>query len=409
MAIQIHKKYAPLYTRKPKTRYYVITGGRASGKSFAVTDATAQYLTLPKQVILFTRYTMTSARLSIIPEFEEKLWLRGDEYAQQFVIDATQITIPATKSKCIFSGIKTSSGTQTARLKGIKNLSTWVFDEAEEMVDYEEFQVINETIRAKNADNRVIIVMNPSHKEHFVYKEFVKTQREDTTFIHTTYLDNVHNLSESYLAEIERTKQLNPKRYRHIFLGEWLDEAEGVLWNNEIIELCRVYNKPKLKAIVVAIDPAITANENSDETGIVVCGIDHNGVGYVLDDVSGKYSPGEWAKTAKLAADKWGADKYVAEKNQGGDMVKHIIRQNDQTRKIKMVTATKGKLLRAEPIYSLYEQGKVKHLGNFAQLEKQMLYYTPKSKISPDRLDAMVWGMTDLLIHAKKHIHVLTS
>jgi predicted phage terminase large subunit-like protein len=155
---------------------------------------------------------------------------------------------------------------------------------------------------------------------------------------------------------------------------------------------------PELTRIVVAIDPAATANMESDETGIIVCGKDKSGYGYVLEDLSGKYSPSQWCSIAVKARERWNADCIVAEKNQGGDMVESVIRSAGERQRIKLVTATKGKYIRAEPIYSLYEQGKIFHIGQFPLLESQMITFDPDKGKSPDRVDALVWGMTELML-----------
>jgi len=169
-----------------------------------------------------------------------------------------------------------------------------------------------------------------------------------------------------------------------------------------IIDRNRVINLPKMKRTVVAIDPAVTANADSDETGIVVCGIDKNNVGYVLADYSGRFSPSKWAQEALKAKNAWNADYYVAEVNQGGDMVENIIKQRDHSAFVKSVRAKKGKYLRAEPIYGLYEEGKINHFGKHDLLESQMTTFNPTDpKSSPDRLDALVWGFTDLMLNRK--------
>jgi phage terminase large subunit-like protein len=157
---------------------------------------------------------------------------------------------------------------------------------------------------------------------------------------------------------------------------------------------------------VVAIDPATTALMGSDETGIIVCGKDANGKGYVLEDLSGKYSPTEWATVALQAFKNWNADCVVAEKNQGGDMVENVLRSKNTTARIKLVTATKGKFVRAEPIYSLYEQHKIFHVGSFPLLENQMVTFEPDKGKSPDRVDAMVWGFTELMLTSQDFWHV---
>src|SRR5699024_8192896 len=143
----------------------------------------------------------------------------------------------------------------------------------------------------------------------------------------------------------------------------------------------------------------ISNTSTSDETGITVTGIDGSNNGYVLADESGKYSPDGWATIAVNLAEKWKADCIVAEKNQGGDMVQSVIRAKNNKVRIKLVTATKGKYVRAEPIYSLYEQGKVFHVGYLPKLEAQMCIFTSDLKNSPDRVDSLVWGLTELMLN----------
>jgi predicted phage terminase large subunit-like protein len=155
---------------------------------------------------------------------------------------------------------------------------------------------------------------------------------------------------------------------------------------------------PEMQRIVVAIDPAVTANMESDETGIIVCGKDKAGYGYVLEDLSGKFTPNQWAGIANQAAKNWNADCIVAEKNQGGLMVESVLRSTGTQTRIKLVNATQGKYIRAEPIYSLYEQGKIYHIGQFPLLESQMITFDPEKGKSPDRVDALVWGLTELML-----------
>lgn len=202
------------------SRYTIVTGGRGSAKSFHVSVFLLMLTYQKDEVMLFTRYTMTSARKSIIPEFQEKIILMGVEDA--FIIRETEIVNKYTGSKIIFSGIKTSSGNQTANLKSITGLTCWVLDEAEEMVNEEEFNRIDESIRKQGKHNRVLIVMNPCEKTHFIYKRFFQSgNAEDTTYIHTTYLDNLKNLADGFIRLAERTKEENPEKYNRSFLGEW--------------------------------------------------------------------------------------------------------------------------------------------------------------------------------------------
>ncbi len=397
--IRIIDKYKPLFIEQPKGRYYLITGGRGSGKSWTLSLFLLNLTYEDGHVILFTRWTLTSAFISIIPEFIDKIELMNK--AEDFEITQSEIINKATGSKILFRGIKTSQGTATANLKSIAGVTTWVLDEAEEQQDEETFDRIDLSIRAKNKPNRIILVMNPSFKSHWIHGRFVKNPSENCTYIHTTYLDNLQNLSQSFIDQANRVKQENLNRYNHLFLGHWLEDAEGMLWNRQIIERLRIANAPQLERIVVSVDPAASANLDSDETGIVVAGKDARGNGYVLEDLSGKYSPSQWAAVAVKAFERWNADCIVAEKNMGGDMVESVLRSQNATARIKLVNATKGKYVRAEPIYSLYEQNKIYHIGQFPILENQMITFDPDKGKSPDRVDAMVWAFTELLLSSK--------
>jgi phage terminase large subunit len=190
-------------------------------------------------VILFTRYTLVSAAISIIPEFIEKIELMQME--DQFVVTKDEIINILTGSKIIFKGIKTSSGTQTANLKSLQGVTTWVLDEAEELTDEDTFDKIDLSIRHKTKQNRVILILNPTTKEHFIYDKFFESKgiqqgttliKDDTTYIHTTYLDNIENLSESFLKQVEYIKERRPEKYKHTIMGGWLDKAEGVIFTN---------------------------------------------------------------------------------------------------------------------------------------------------------------------------------
>jgi phage terminase large subunit len=223
--IELLDTYGPLFDTEPDTRYFVITGGRGSGKSWSVALSLLNQTDNFNEVILFTRWTLTSAFISIIPEFIEKIELMKRE--NDFEITQNEITNRITGSRILFRGIKTSQGTATANLKSIAGVTTWVLDEAEELVDQDVFDRINLSIRSKLRPNKVILVMNPSYRSHWIYQTFIKTPRTDTTYIHTTYHDNIENLSDSFIQQAEDTRKSNELRYRHLFLGEWLDDAKG--------------------------------------------------------------------------------------------------------------------------------------------------------------------------------------
>lgn len=235
--ITLNNKYKPLF--KNDTRYFIITGGRGSSKSFGVGTFTNLLSFEQGHKILFTRQTMTSAHLSIIPEFQEKIDLM--ELNDAFEVNKTEIVNKISKSEIIFRGIKTSSGDQTANLKSLQGITTWILDEAEELTDEMQFDKINLSIRQKGKQNRVILILNPATKEHWIYKRFFEDRgiqeafngiKDDVTYIHTTYLDNINNLDESFLNEVKRIEQTNPQKYKHQILGGWLNKAEGVIFSN---------------------------------------------------------------------------------------------------------------------------------------------------------------------------------
>ena len=399
--MNLNKVYQPLFINPPTTRYFLLTGGRGSAKSFHVSTFLLNLTYEKGHTILFTRYTMIAAHISIIPEFLEKIDILNKH--ADFEITKTDITNKATGSKILFRGIKTSSGNQTANLKSIQGVTTWVLDEAEELTEENTFNTIDLSIRHKSLPNRVIMVMNPSHRTHFIYKRWFEGGRQpDTTYIHTSYRDNIDNLSQSFIDQAAKTKAINEERYNHLFLGHWVDSVEGLLWNRALLDRLRIDTRPQLTRVVVAIDPASTANKNSDETGIVVVGRDAQGHGYVLEDKSGRWTPAEWGLLATQAAKAWGADCIVAETNQGGDMVQSVIRNIDSTVRYKGVHATKGKYTRAEPIYNLYELGRVYHVGQHPILELQMCTFNPNEGESPDRVDALVWGLTEVMLEQKQ-------
>jgi len=210
--------------------------------------------------------------------------------------------------------------------------------------------------------------------------------------------DQNYFLSPTYVETLKR--KLTDRMFRQECLAEILDDNLYAMWKMSDIEAARVYECPELKRIVVAVDPAVTSNEDSDETGIIVCGIDHDGHGYVLEDCTmTSATPDQWAKRAVEAYYKWGASRIVAEVNQGGDMVETVIRNVDRKiPPVKKVRATKGKELRAEPIAAFYERREVHHVGRFELLERQQTEWNPTAKgDSPDRIDALVWGLTELM------------
>lgn len=215
--------------------------------------------------------------------------------------------------------------------------------------------------------------------------------------------DNASNLAAPFLKQIEE-RYGGTRLGRQELEGEVLDDMPGALWNREIIDSARKPKAPELDRIVVAVDPAVTSGEEADETGIVAVGVsrdeDGNERGYVLADRSMRGSPDEWAAAAVALYHELDADRIVAEKNQGGEMVTAVLKAKDRNVPVTLVHASRGKIVRAEPISALYEQGRVHHVGRFDKLEDQMCLFTRDADRSPgnspDRVDALVWGLSAL-------------
>lgn len=288
--IKTHECYYPLYN---DTEHFIIivTGGRGSGKSFSV-GTFLERLTFEKNKlpdgtsithnILSTRYTMTSASISVIPEFMEKV--DADGTAQYFHATKTDVTNLLTGAKVMFRGIKTSSGNQTAKLKSIQGITTFVCDEAEEWTSEEEFEKIMFSIRQQGIQNRIIVIMNPTDSNHFIYQKYIKDTHKIVEYdgvpvqisthpsvlhIHTSYLDNIEHLSDTFVKEAQAMKEKDPERYAHIFMGQWSDVAEGAVFKkwgivDEFPTNCR--------RVALGIDWGFT----HDPTACVRCGVIDN-------------------------------------------------------------------------------------------------------------------------------------
>ena len=220
--------------------------------------------------------------------------------------------------------------------------------------------------------------------------------RDDVVVTSGNTFENEANLAESAL-EMMKSRYEGTALGRQELYAEILDDVEGALWTQKMIEETRLQEDERaLTNIIVAIDPAVTANDNSDETGIVVVGKDSNNEYYVLEDLSGKHSADKWGKIAIRAYYEWEADRIVAEVNNGGDLVERLLRNIDNNVPYRSVRASRGKMVRAEPVAALYEQKRVHHVGVFEELETQMCTYIGQTNPSPDRLDALVWGLSEL-------------
>ncbi len=251
-------------------------------------------------------------------------------------------------------------------------------------------------------DPRVCVTTTPRNVG--VLKELL--ERDSTVVTSAPTEANAANLAQGFLEEV-RARYAGTRLGRQELDGVLLDEAEDALWTPRLIEAGRVTEAPALDRIVVAIDPPVTGHGGSDACGIVVAGAMTRGPVqdwqvWVLEDASVEgASPAQWAEAAIRAMDRWGADRLVAEVNQGGDLVEQVIRQVDPLVSLRKVHASRGKVVRAEPVAALYEQGRVHHLRGLGKLEDQMCAMTARGyegRGSPDRVDALVWALTDLIV-----------
>lgn len=250
---------------------------------------------------------------------------------------------------------------------------------------------------------------NPPNKGHWTYKLFIQKKDPETgellkdagnfASLQMNPRDNVENLPPEYL----KTLASLPARMRVRFLeGEFADVAEGALWSLETIERWRQLETPDMQRIVVAVDPSGSGDEDNaanDEIGIVVAGLGTDGNAYVLEDLTLKAGPKAWGTVATTAFDRHDADLIVAETNYGGEMVKFVVQTAKPRVPFKKVTATRGKVVRAEPISALHESGKIRFAGNFPELEDELCSFTTNGYMgtsSPNRADAMIWAMSEL-------------
>jgi len=292
------------------------------------------------------------------------------------------------------------SADELERLRGPQHDATWC-DELGSWRYPEAWDMLMFGLRL-GTDPRVVVTTTPRPTK------LIRALIADPTTVVTrgsTY-ENRANLAPPFLDQIIR-KYEGTRLGRQELEAELLDDVPGALWTRSIIEAARALTAPSLIRVVVAIDPAATSTADADETGIIVAGKDGQGQGWVLADASGRYQPTEWAKTAIAAYRAHRADRVVAEVNHGGEMVEATLRAIDPNVSFAAVRASRGKVTRAEPVSALYEQGRVHHLGTFPQLEDQMCGFVPaghgdvdrrSAGHSPDRVDALVWALTNLLL-----------
>jgi hypothetical protein len=390
-------------------RFNLIFGGSRSGKTFeTVGTIIERALFSPNSRHLIVRQEGTAAKRALVkgtvPEVIALRWpglaIKWNElYGYYELPNGSQIWI---------GGLNDDKALE--KILGNEYASIYINEASE--VRYSAFTLLRsrlaqvvDTIDGDRLSQRFYVDLNPTTQAHWTHKLWIQGKDpetdlpiDDTQYGHIVVnpMDNEANLSPEYLKDLQ---SLPPHARKRFWDGQYQSDAPDAIWRREIIR----YGTPPadLARVVVAIDPATTADAGSDETGIVCAAADAGRNGWTLADDSGRYKPMEWARRAIGLYDQFDADCIVAEANQGGEMVVQTIRSIRPTIPIKTVNATRGKIVRAEPVASLYEQGKIFHAEPFPALEDQMCAWTvgldrKKSGFSPDRVDALVWAFTDL-------------
>ncbi len=378
-------------------RYKVLRGGRGSGKSWAAARTLLILAAQEKTRVLCCRELQNSISDSVLRLLADQISAMGlDSF---FDVQRDRI-IGKNGSEFFFAGLRNDP----QRVKSTEGVDVCWIEEAQS-VSQESLDILLPTIRKPGS--QVWFVFNPRYEEDAVYQMFcVKEPPPGSKVVEMNYVDNPF-FPEVLLPQVEHMRVTNPLLYESVWLGKCVPSLSTALWSWDDIDKNRlpVGTSVDFARVVVSVDPAVTANKKSDETGIVVCA---SGRGnprhyYTLADLSGRLSPEAWATRALQAMDTFEADAIVYETNQGGDMVAETLRgvcrtQGRAVPRLVPVRATRGKAVRAEPIAALYSQGVVHHIGAQPELERQLLRFDPNNpnQKSPDRMDALVWGLTEL-------------
>ena len=290
------------------------------------------------------------------------------------------------------SRIKGFSAEKPDRLRGPQHHGAW----CDELAAWEYPETWDQLQFGLRLGEHPQCVITTTPRPTKIIKDLIKDE-ENIVTRGSTY-ENAENLAQSTLATLQ-IKYADTRLGRQELFGEVLDDNPGALWNRANLEATRIKASevPVLVRVVVGVDPAVTNNEDSDSTGIVVAGMSNDGQYYVLADDTLKASPQAWAEQAISSFEQHKADRIIAEVNNGGDLVVHLLQQVKNTVPVKKVTASRGKAVRAEPIAALFEQGRAHLVGYYPELEDQLCEWEPGTNMSsPDRMDAMVWALTEL-------------
>lgn len=385
---------------------FLLYGGSRSGKSFIVIYAILVIASkFPGSRHLICRFRFNAVKRTIwMDTLKKVLKVCFPDLRVKWNNEDYFITLP-NGSEIWVGGLDDKE--RTEKILGMEFLTVFLNEASQ--ISYEAYTTLLTRLaqRIEGAKNLLFVDENPPSKKHWTYKIFVEKLEPETRtaltdpakfeHIKMNPADNLENISVEYLQTLEEM----PERKKRRFLrGDFGDDTEGALWDEETLNKYRFLAAPVLRRIVISIDPAVTATDESDETGIIVEGVSASNELFVLEDLSGTYTPTQWANIAVQAYHRWKADRIVGEANNGGDLIETVIRTVPNGRNVayRKVHATKGKYTRAEPVAALYEQGKAHHVGLLEELELEMTSWEgKKGDASPNRIDALVWGAAELM------------
>ena len=398
MPITLNKKYKLLWTTSAFIT--IVTGGRGSGKSFAVGDFIENLSFQQGHKILFTRYALYTASDSIIPEFEEKIGI--EDHTDHFYTTKTDVINKRSGVEILFRGIKTASGNQTAKLKSIQGLSTFVLEEAEELDKEDTFNTIMQSVRQKGIQNRIILVLNPKSKEHWIYKRFFETpdvdpkfngEKDGVCYIHTSYLENLDNLSQEFIDEAERCKRVTPELYRYDYLGEWVLSIEGAYMPYGNLRRYKELNDEGVNLLFG--DPA---DEGTDHHAAIIGRLVGNNF-YVTDAIFNMVDLNANEVVYKQKIEYHNIDKYYIETNSFGKyFYRNIKDQNPGVASFGFISKA-NKMGRIQAQYGWMREfihWPEQPNDELFQFIKQMCQVTSESKDKDDAIDATA-GITFMI------------
>ncbi len=397
-------------------RHILLRGGSRSGKTFVLIRAVViRALKAAGSRHGIFRHRLTALRASVLRDtFPKVMQLCFPQVSWKLERQENIVTFP-NGSTIFFGGLDDEQ--RTEKILGLE-FSTVYLNEASQISYGARNMLLTRLAQKSGLVNREYIDANPPSVGHWLYALFEMGIEPksgepiaDRSLYDTMILNphsNKDNLGEEYIAALEALPERERRRFLH---GEYQAAVEGALWRIDsfrretaITAGSRMDVACRMRRILVSVDPSGASGPEdyrSDEIGIVVCGVDADGVGHVLEDLSARDSPAGWAARALHALDDWRAERIVAERNFGGALVENTIRSVRAHAPVRLVTAARGKAARAEPVAALYEIGKVVHHGRFETLEDQLCHFSVsgyRGSRSPDRADAMVWGLSELML-----------